>query len=193
VLQNWFEPIDKNVKGVGDARELINKYRQVTRVNANIPGEGQGERTVLVQTDNPSAEVIRKYELMEEKSKGIPVRKIFLNPDKLKAAEILWYVVIVSKEKESSPYFKASFKDMLADMLTLMQFGAVPNKDGLEEEFSKIWGKPRNKLFSAAQAPAMAGAAPGGGAPGGAPAAGRANQSGGMPAGGLGAGAGGGI
>ena len=36
---------------------------------------------------------------------------------------------------------------MLGDMLTLMQFGSVPNKSGLEEEFANVWGKSRTKLF----------------------------------------------
>ena len=75
------------------------------------------------------------------------MRRIFINPEGLKRAKLTWYIVINPQERESSPFFKLMFKEMLNDMLTLMQFGSVPNRSGLEEEFSNIWGKSRAKLF----------------------------------------------
>lgn len=159
ILQNWFEPYDTKVQGIEDARELIRTYRKTTR-DVSIPGEGPGERSVIPQDEElPSADVIRGLERKEEKERGMPIRKIFLNPTELKAAGILWYLVVNTKERESSPFFKLIFREMLSDMLTLLQFGSVPNKDGLEEEFARVWGKPRNKLFSSTQVPPeMAGA-----------------------------------
>lgn len=193
ILTNWFEPTGDKVKEIGEARELISTYRKTTRSNANISGEGPGERSVILQDGElPKPDEIREYERSQEKEKGMPVRKIYLNPTELKAAGILWYIVINSKERESSPFFKAMFREMLGDMLTIMQFGSVPNKDGLEEEFARVWGKPRNKFFGSAQVdPAMAGMGGMGGA-GGVPSpiqpSGRANQPVGMTPGGLGGG-----
>jgi len=101
---------------------------------------------------------------------------------------------VTSKERESSAFYKMIFREMLSDVLTLTQFGSVPNKEGLEEELARVWGKSRNKLFSSTQmSPEMAGASMPGGAPGAAP-GGRPNQSGtsampgglAMAAGGLG-------
>ncbi len=160
ILQNWFEPIDTKVVEMEEARkELMPVYRKTTR-QTSIPGEGPGERSVIVQGegDLPSAEAIRTLENSEEAERGLPIRKIFINRDALANAGLTWYVVINTKERESSPFFKLIFREMLNDMMTLLNFGSVPNKEGLEEEFARVWGKPRNKLFTNTQmAPEMAG------------------------------------
>jgi len=182
ILENWFEPVDEKVKAIDEVRQLVNSYRKVTRTNANIEGEGPGERSVILQDGElPDENVIREYERMEEKQKGYPVRKIFLSPEGVKNAGVLWYIVINGKERESSPFFKMMFKDMLGDMIQLMSLGSIPNKEGLEEEFARVWGKPRNKLFASTNMnQSMAGVSGGPSAKGGP--AGRANTPG-MPAG----------
>lgn len=147
ILENWFDPIGQRVSGANDARKLINVFRRTNR-ETNIEGEGLGERMVIPMEDElPSSEVIRAFERQEEDKSGKPVRRIFINREGLKRAKITWYIVINPKERESSPFFKLMFKEMLADMISLMQFGSVPNRSGLEEEFANIWGKPRSKLF----------------------------------------------
>ena len=194
ILENWFEPTDSRVEGVNDARRMVNDYRRSTR-DVSIEGEGPGERSVIVTDEEiPGDQEIRDMELTEERSRSKPVRKIFIHADGIKQACLLWYVVVTSKERESSAFYKMIFREMLSDVLTLTQFGSVPNKEGLEEELARVWGKSRNKLFSSTQmSPEMAGASMPGGAPGAAP-GGRPNQSGtsampgglAMAAGGLG-------
>ena len=99
ILQNWFEPVDTKVRDIEGARKLLNSYRKVTRTNANIEGEGPGERSVVLQDEDlPDAETIRGYENRLEKEKGVPVRKIFIQPSGLKAAGVFWYIVVSSKE-----------------------------------------------------------------------------------------------
>ncbi len=180
ILQNWFEPVDTKIAEIGSIRKMINKFRSVTRTNANIDGAGPGSRSVVLQDGSlPNSEEIRDYERMEEKAKGVPIRKIFINPSELKVANILWYVVVNSKERDSSPFFKTVFKEMLSDLLTLTQFGSIPNKDGIEEEFSRIWGKPRNKIFASQNVPPNMGGVTGVGDQSKAiQPSGRANQSG---------------
>lgn len=181
ILDNYFEPIDTRVEGEApkpgaeDARKVINVYRKTTR-DVSIPGEGPGQRSVIpTDAELPSEEAIRAMELEQEKQTGKPTRVVFLSPTELRKASIYWYVVINTKERESSPLFKALFKEMLNDMIALMSLGSVPNKEGLEEQFAQVWGKPRAKLFSSTQMnPALAGVG-GEGAP--AP-KGRANQVG---------------
>lgn len=191
ILQNWFEPTGTRVDGVEEARQLVNTYRKTTRNNAPIEGEGPGERSVVLQEGNPpSPESIRLEERAAEEQKGYPVRKIYINPKALQDAQLTWYVVIVAKERESSPFFKMMFKEMLNDMVQIMQFGSVPNREGLEEEFARVWGKPRNKLFATTQmSPDMAGVS---GLGNGAKPKGRANTAG-MPAMAPGALSGGGM
>lgn len=155
ILANWFEPNGTKVVELGEVRQMINTYRKTNR-ETNIEGEGMGQRMVIPTDDEPlpSSDVIRELERTTEKEKGYPVRHIYINPKNLKAAKLLFYIVVNPKERDSSPFFKMLFREQLGDMLTLMQLGSVPNKDGIEEEFARVWGKSRNKLF-AKGAPAM--------------------------------------
>lgn len=147
ILQNWFNPIGSKVVGANDARKLVKTFRK-TNKEVPIEGEGPGERMVIpMEGELPSQEAIRAFELEEEKEKGKPVRKIFLSSKGLRNAKLIWYIVVNPKEKESTPFFKLLFREMLADMLTLMQLGSAPNLEGLEEQFSQVWNKGKSKLF----------------------------------------------
>ncbi len=158
ILENWFEPTGSRVDGVGEARKLVNTYRSTNR-ETNIEGEGMGNRIVYAQDGElPTPEHIRQNELQDEKKKGSPIRRVYISPQGLRNAELQWYVQINPKEKESSPFYKMIFREQLNDILTLMQLGSKPNLDGLEEEFSRVWGKSRSKIFQKASAmPGMGG------------------------------------
>lgn len=183
VLENYFNPTDTKID---DAREAqVNVYRNTTR-KVPIDGQGYGERSVMIQDGTlPSPEDIRNQELQTESQRGIPIRKIYISPE-IKNADILWYTAINSKERESSPYMKVLFNELLASMAQLAQFGSVPNKDGLEEEFANVWGKTKNKLFQEAQPQqSLQGVSPeeaGGGSP---PAPKGRSNMGGLPSGAL--------
>ncbi len=171
LLENWFNPFDTKVRTVNGVREELNRYRKTVR-EVSIEGAGLGERQIIpVDTVDengntdlsklPSAKAIRELEFEEEDRTGKPVEMIFISPQALKVAKVRWFITINPKEKESSAFFKVLFREQLNDMLALMQLGSVPNRDGLEEEFSRVWGKSRNKLFSSPQAqPELAGVSP---------------------------------
>ena len=147
ILENWFEPTGEKIEGIGEARKLVSTYRGTSR-EANIGNEGSGIRKVILQNGElPDAREIRKEELAYEKENGKPLRKIYLDPVKFKKAKILWYIEVVPKEKESSALLKLLFKEQINDVLSFMQLGSRPNMDALEEEFARVWGKSRNKLF----------------------------------------------
>lgn len=152
ILGNWFDPTGNKLN---DAKEYVKRYRTTNR-ETNIDGEGVGERMVI-PTDGelPTPEVIRELENMESKKKGMSVRKIFISPKELAAADITWYIQINQEERESSPFFKLLFRERLNDMLTLIQLGSVPNLDGIEEEYARMQGKPRNKLFRKGNIPSL--------------------------------------
>lgn len=158
ILENWFNPVDTKVVQIGDVRKEIKQYRNTHR-QTTIEGEGIGERFVI-PTDQglPDAETIRALEIQNEKEKGFPIRRIYIDPEELKVAKLRWYVVINPREKETSAFYKLLFREELADIMTLMQLGSIPNKDGLEEEFSRVYQKNRSKIFTSQQInPAMAG------------------------------------
>lgn len=160
IIENFFEPLDTRIVTVNGVRKEINAFRNVTR-EVSIEGAGLGERQVIPTDENPvpSSEVIRQMELDQEKQTGKPNRKIYLNPTGMKAAKVRWFIVITPKEKETSAYHKLIFRDMLTDITSMIALGSVPNAAGLEEQFSKTWNIPTNKLFQKGN-PAMAGVSP---------------------------------
>lgn len=151
ILQNWFEPIGDKVQAIDGARQLVKEYRRSVR-DVSIEGEGLGERMVIpMDGELPDPQVIREMERKEGEKRGMPVKKLFLNPEKLKAARLTWYIVVNPEERESSPFFKLLFREQLNDMLTLMQLGSRPDVGRLEEEYARVWKLPRTKLFQRAQ------------------------------------------
>lgn len=147
VLENWFEPTGSRVVGVDDARKMVKTYRSTTR-DVAIEGEGMGERQVIpYDGDLPSPEVTRRLERRESQRRGKPVRKIFLNPGDLKAAELIWYIVTVPKEQESSAMNKLMFRELLADVISLTQLGSRPDITALEEHFARVWNLPKSRVF----------------------------------------------
>lgn len=148
ILDNWFEPLDNKVITVNDVREYVNTFRNVSRETA-VEGEGLGERQIMISDQEPiaSPEVIREMEVSEEKKTGKPVRKIILQPKGLKVARLTFYVVTTAKPKETSFLQKQEFREMLGDVISLMNLGSKPNLDGLEDEYSRIWNTSRSKIF----------------------------------------------
>ena len=162
ILENWMNPVGTKIITMNEVRQEVNRFRGTNR-QVNIEGEGMGERQVILSDDEelPSSDVIREMEKEEEKRRGVPVRKIFLKPKGLQNAKLTWYVTVQAKEKESTAFFKLLFREQLNDMLTLMQLGSVPNLEGLEDQFARIWDANRSKLFGKRNAaPELAGVSP---------------------------------
>lgn len=148
VLKNWFEPVGTRAVTINDARSIIKKYRTVNRDDANIPGEGIGNRRVIpTGNDLPDMRVVRQLERDEEKKTGVPTRMIFLNANELPKAKLYWYINVKVGEREGSALNKLLFREQLNDVLTMAQLGSMPNVDGLEEDLAKTWNRPRNKMF----------------------------------------------
>jgi hypothetical protein len=169
IVENWFNPIDTKVVTIDDVRKEISMFRKTTR-ETNIDNAGMGERQII-PTDQPlpSDKEIRAMELTHQKATGKDVQMIYLNAKAIKTARVRWYIVINPKEKEGSAFFKVLFREMLGDMIQLMNLGSVPKLDGIEEEFSRVWGKSRNKLFGTRAAAAVQPGADGTPAVGGRP------------------------
>ena len=147
-LKNWMNPSGTKIMDINGVRKKFNKFRGTNR-ETNIEGEGLGERQVILSDKGlPSPEVIREMEKSEEEARGVPIRKIFLNPNGLRAAKFTFFIIVTAKEKESNMFFKLLFREQLNDMLSLMQLGSVPNLDGLEDQYAKNWNTNRRKLFS---------------------------------------------
>lgn len=150
ILDKWFEPVSTRVVGVEGAREYIRSFRKTNR-EKNIEGEGVGRRKVLpIDGELPNTNTIRMMEREEQNITGKPVRMIFLNPDELRKAKLIWKITITPKEKDTTAMAKASLREMINDAMLMVNFGSVINKDGIEEEFARVWKKNRSQLFQPA-------------------------------------------
>ena len=154
ILAHWFDPTGKMViLNDNDERVEKNRYRNLNK-DANIEGEGFGERrTILTDEELPSSGEIRELEKLDEADSGFPVKRTYIRADKMKVAQRKWYVVVNAAPKESSATNKAEFREMLNNILTLVQMGSKPNQPEIEEKFADMYRTKRSKIFEKAQAP----------------------------------------
>lgn len=153
MIENWFEPIDKQI--IGD--KPVNKYRNVIK-ETNIEREGMGERKTMFLDPSeplPSPEEVRELEKQAKKEYGFPVQFIFAKAEEMKKAVKKWYIVVTPTEKDTSELNKVMFREELIDLASLMQFGAMPNVDEIEETYARIYGKDKAKAFVKGGAPQM--------------------------------------
>jgi len=140
ILAHWFEKEDEVVD---QARELLkNKYRKIT-TDRMIENEGMGKRLVIPTKEIPSGEAIMKAEDYLSKEQGMPIRMIFLNPEEIKSAKLIWQIVIKPKEKKTSEVSKLLFREFMADVAPL-----GPNIEYLREKAASVWEENPQKLFT---------------------------------------------
>jgi hypothetical protein len=140
ILGKWMEPI-------GSYSDGSNRYRNVSR-RTTIDKAGEGERRVIpIDGELPSPEAIRMLSLAEEGAFGFPVRRMYVSVKALNEAEIHWYVTVEAREDHSSSYFKLMFREMMGDAMSLIQVGAKINLEGITDEFGKVYGIDKSKVF----------------------------------------------
>lgn len=139
VLAHWFEPED-NV--VDEARGMLKeKYRNVS-VDRPIDGEGMGRRMVIPTKEMPSPMAIKTTEDALSQEQGVPIRIIFLNPDEVTSAKLIWQIVVRPKEKRNSETDKLMFRAFMADVIPL-----GPDPGYIRERVATVWGENPKKLF----------------------------------------------
>lgn len=154
ILYKYFDPVE-DTKGLIDvARRKVQgastkSLFNITTREKMIEGEGLGERQIIpvYRNELPKSKEIRKMELAEEKEKGKPIQKIFINSSDIKYWNYIWFVSIVPKEKDSLVARQAKFRDQIADMAPLIELGSRPNLEVLETQLAHARGKKRSDLF----------------------------------------------
>jgi hypothetical protein len=140
LLVNWFNEEDQIVD---KARGILkSKFRKVTS-DYSVPGEGMGKRIVIPSKEIPSSEAIMQAEDILTEEQGMPIRLIFLNPEEVCSAKIIWQIVITPKERKSSEVNKLMFRAFMQDVMVLN-----PNLEYLQEEMANVWEKNPQKLFA---------------------------------------------
>jgi hypothetical protein len=147
VLAHWFQEEDKVVD---EARGVLkSRYRKVT-TDQTIEGEGPGKRIVIPTTEVPSSEAIMQAEDRLTEEQGTPIRLIFVNPEEITNAKLIWQIVVRPKERKTSEVNKLLFRAFMQDAVPL---GA--NIQYLQEELSSVWEKDPQKLFAPNPQPAV--------------------------------------
>lgn len=145
ILQNWFSEEDKVVD---EARGVLKSQFRTVSVERPIEGEGMGRRITVPTTEIPGPQTVKKVEDMLTEEQGAPVRLIFLNPEQLKKAKLMWQIVVRPKEERSSEVEKLMFRAFMQD---IQAFGPTINLQYLQEKFASIWQEDPKKLFMAEQ------------------------------------------
>jgi len=163
LLENYFDPVDTVFE---DARSaIVNKYRTTTRSTSLGGTKGQGIRQVIPTDDMPVPGAIRSQEQLtgaggttRAKAGLPPLKRIYIDPDMLRKARLLWYIDIDTQPKETSNAKKILFREELNDIMMLMNIGSQPNVSELENLHAVVWNRPKDKVFASqrAMSPQMA-------------------------------------
>lgn len=152
LLDNYFNPVDTTFNQARQA--IVNKYRTTTR-NTMLPGRGEGVRQVIPTEDLPLPGAIRTQEQMtggggmSRARAGLPpLKRLYLNPEMLKKARIIWYIDIDTQPRETSNTKKLLFREELADIMALIQLGSRPNIGELEQQHAIVWNRQKDKVFA---------------------------------------------
>lgn len=144
-LQHWFKETGDRYDKVKD--EIVGKHR-ITNVERQVPGKGMGRRvTVPMKGPLPSPEAIDTEEKRLQKETGTPYKLVFVSPDRIEDAALVWTITVRPKEKRSSERSKIMFDTMLTGVERLVKLGSVPNNQDLNERFATAWDADPTKLF----------------------------------------------
>ena len=172
ILKNWTEPIDVNVKKVRGKLITTKKYRTET-VESEFEDGSNGQRIIDMQ-EGPfpdSSQVQAEEELLTQK-RGVPVRKIYVDPLELQKIKHTFFVKVTPTEKDPSELKAIMFEESMAKAMQF--FPESINRDYIKQQWAVHQKLDPRKMFLEAQPqnPMMPGGQPG--APGaqGAPGAG---------------------
>lgn len=172
ILWKYYDPIDTRLdESLGQIRNI---YRKTTR-RASIEGRGNGIRQIIPTDQDvlPTSDEIADYEdyydtpqpegnnrpRTREELGMEPLEIIYLSLPGLRQLDLVFYIEIDSRDKDTSTNAKLMFRQELQDVQALMSMGSQPDVSELENTYAQVWGRRKEKLFKTAS-PEMAGAIP---------------------------------
>lgn len=177
ILWKYYDPIDTRVD---DARkELKNVYRKTVR-KSTIEGRGSGTRMIVpfdgdempdsdeIADQEDYYDVPEPMDGMRKRSRDElgkePVEIIYLSIPALRSADLIFYIEIDAREKDTSSNAKIMFREELRDIQALMAMGAQPNIEEIENTFALVWKRRKEKMFKTTNPEMAAGMMPKGAA-----------------------------
>jgi hypothetical protein len=161
ILANYFEPIGTKVDDVRN--ELVNVYRTLSKRTV-IKDKGAGVRKIIPMEKNngmTSEDVYNEQEYTDTPIPTIdgirrktrqelgmePLQILYLDLDILKNCKYIFFTEVESKPKDTSTNAKLMFREELKDIQAMMMMGSKPNMEEVENSYSIIWNKRKEKLF----------------------------------------------
>lgn len=146
ITRHWFSPISAHEVEQDDALKLVFEYNRLTR-HAEVKGEGWGVHQIEVVDELPTPESV----LAEERALAVqyskPVKKVYINPDALRAVRLTFDIDIVAKPDRSRAQDRLDFRESVQEQMLLAQLGVRPNVQALTSEYARIRRLPRAELF----------------------------------------------
>jgi len=159
ILAYYFDPVGTKVDEVRN--ELVNIYRTVSR-KTTLKDKGAGIRKIIpieknkgITSDDiyneeeysgtPEATIGRR-KTREELSME-PLQIIYLDIEILKNCKYIFFTEVEAKPKDTSTNAKLLFREELRDLQAMAQMGSKLNMEEIQNEYSIIWNKRKEKLF----------------------------------------------
>uniref|UniRef100_A0A6M3LKL2 Portal protein n=1 Tax=viral metagenome TaxID=1070528 RepID=A0A6M3LKL2_9ZZZZ len=143
IIRNWTEAIDVKVDKVRG--ETLKKYRTET-VESEFEDGQKGQRIIEMKTGgHPNPRQIKAEENLLTRKKGVPVRKLYIDPEKLRSVKYRFYVKVTPSERDQSELRAIMFEE---SMLKAMQmFPESINKEYVKQQWAIYQKLDPEKLF----------------------------------------------
>jgi hypothetical protein len=140
ILEHWFQPNGYTPVSAEEG-DFINRYMSVS-VPKKFPGEGAGRQVYRI-TDKipPNQDILDEQNALTEKN-GYPTKVKYLNAPEIRAAQLIWYISVIPREKKTSATTKVLFGEFVSNVLPL---GADPTYLG--ERMSEMYDEDPSKVF----------------------------------------------
>lgn len=155
ILGNYFNPVDTIFDE--SKKQIVNKFRQTSR-SVSIDRRGKGTRKII-PTDQtlPTSEEIMDQEDFSGTPEGSkktreqlgmePLEIVYLNPEQLRNIKAIFHIQVDAKERDTGENARAAFQQELRVLAGLMTLGSKINIADVEENYSKVYNKKKDRTF----------------------------------------------
>jgi len=146
ILHTWTTPIDQKIDKVKN--ELVDVFRSFSLDSSTEKGENALK---IIEFNAEKADSLTSKEVMDEENKlgrvyRRKVRKVYINPEKMRNLDIIWSVNVNATQKDSSQLERVMFKQDLQDAANLFGMDSV-NTAYAKERYAIMIDEDPRKFF----------------------------------------------
>ena len=145
IIRNWTESTDVEVKKIRGKLLTVKKYRTES-VESEFENGEKGQRIISMQKGPfPHPRQIQAEEDLLTLKKGVPVRKLYIDPEKLRNVKYRFFVKITPAERDQTELKAVMFEE---SMLKAMQmFPESINREYVKQQWAIHQKLDPDKLF----------------------------------------------